>query len=217
MGAGNPLIRSYDEEKYSPKTYYIDFTESIGDKDEVLKEHYEANDLDIESVSDNDKDDTFNQLVDWNIQSFMEDYFFQEDQGFHEPDETHIEELSAEFRGSGVILAETDDCLVVHAGGEPWHFSIGMVPNFKLEDIWDEMYDENRDKEEWYDARNKSFSTRIDTLADKEYDKRLKKWLKEYEPCMRLLHKHYGKHMSGRSGAWTSCSLKTIGENFEFL
>ena len=55
MGAGNPLLRSYDEELYSPKTYYIDFTESYTEESKLqsIKEHYEANEIDgFEDLSD---------------------------------------------------------------------------------------------------------------------------------------------------------------------
>jgi hypothetical protein len=108
---------------YSPRTLFIDFTEGL-DKEECVKEHFEANEReDFDDLSEDELNTEFYRLVEWNSESFIDDYWFnleEIDIELRAPEESEKwhDVLSAEFRGSGLVIAQTDDLLIVHCGGE---------------------------------------------------------------------------------------------------
>jgi hypothetical protein len=224
MGAGNPIIRSLDD-NYDPTTYFLDFSDCYSDKEEAVKEMCEANEIDFSQLSEDEINEHFNRIIEWDVESFQDDYFFNLDKkemiaDWRKPnrDERYLSECSGSFRGSAVILAMNDDTyLLTTDEAMSYHYPFGIIPRFKLEDIADELYDLHIDKYDWYSARNLDYSARMDNLAEREYDKRLDKWRKKYEPFMKTFHKHWGKIMSVRNGAWMSMSISKVGDEYQFL
>lgn len=202
MGAGNPIIRSYDQELYSPNTYYIDFTAMF------TKEDY-----DKEYPNENNDSESYRDFLYNNHLSFMVDDFatnlYYEPFTFEKPQEEYKDYH---------VLAQTDNALlVVCSSSDYYHCPIGIVPRFSLEEIEEEVHDDNIDKQDWYEARDKDFDAMVEKKAIIEYNKRLKKFLKENEPNMRSIYDYVDGNISGRTGPWTSLSLKTIGKNYKFL
>lgn len=223
MGRGNSIIRSYDMEMYSPNTYYIDFTS--GDTNETVKEHFINNDRDdFDELSQAEINNEYYSLIGWDVESFMEDYFFNLekpwDDTWEKPSKGNdlIDDLSASYRGCAVIIAENDDAMILTTDeAEHFHFPIGLVPNFKLEDITEDIYQENSDKIDWYESRGLDYEEKCSKDGKKEYEKRLKKWRKKYQPFMKYFHSHWKNVMSVRTCAWTSTPIKTVGKNYEFI
>ena len=226
MGAGNPIIKSFDSSRYNPTTFFLDFTESYPDKDKTVKERVE--DIDEEKFEDltQDEIDTKYELIcECEVASFQDDYFFNIDESegicdwrFPNKHDMYHRELSAAYMGTAIVLAMNDDTLILTTDeAELHHYPLGVIPNFKYDEICEEMWEIHSHKEDWYESRGRDFNDRINELAEKEYDKRLEKWKNKYEPFMRMFHKHWGNIMSIRNGAWQSTSIKTIGETYKFL
>ena len=191
MGAGNPLLRSFDPEKFEPVTYFLDLSvePEEGEEPDYFLEELNFEDL-LESLS--------SELELTNL---------------YGKDEYHSE-LSAAFRQEGIILLEGElTYIITESGAEYHHLPIAVIPNFKLEDIRDDIEYQEGDKQEWYDARGLDFDERLDKLADKEYHKRLKEFNKESNKILSKLHEWYGKGMSQRSGAWMSTPLVQVGKD----
>lgn len=227
MGAGNPLIRSFDDDRYHPTTYFIDFTDFCPDRDEAVKEELISNDReeDWEEMNEDEKDKCYYQICEWNAESFREDYFFNLDEqemiaDWKKPDrqDRWLGECSASFRGSAVIIAENDDAYILTTDeAEVYHYPIAIIPKFKFDSIEDDIWDRECDKEDWYQARGLHLPDRTALLAEREYDKRLKKWRKKYEPFMRLFYSHFKEGLSMRNGAWMSTPLQVVGKKFKFV
>jgi len=208
MGAGNPLIKSFDNDLYDPTTYFIDFSQLYDQK-----EHEDE-------LSDEEWESQLDRIIEQETQSFQEDFFFNLPKPFEfdEPDESYITELSSAFMGGGIVLAENDDCLILttdEAVGH--HYPFTLIPAFKAEDIAEDWWYENSHKEEWYSARGLDLEERCKEKSIEIYNKKLKKWKKKYEPLMRYVHTFFSDCFSVRTGPWTSLSLKIIGDSYEFL
>lgn len=191
MGAGNPLLRSFDPEKFEPVTYFLDLSvePKEGEEPDYFLEEMNFEDL-LESLS--------SELELTNM--YGEDEYYPE--------------LSAAFRQEGIILLEGElTYAITETGAEYYHLPIAVIPNFKLEDIRDDIEYQEGDKEEWYDARGLDFDERLDKLANKEYHKMLKRFKKESNKILSKLHEWYGKGMSQRCGAWLSTPLVQVGES----
>lgn len=207
MGAGNPLLRSFDNDKYDPTTYYLDFVE-MSNKDS-------ENEEDSETIYD----------AELEYEMFNDDFFFNLSEPFENlfevphKTERYIDELSAAFRGNGYVIAQNDDCLVITSSdGDYHHFPITLIPNFKYEEILDEYWHENKHKIEWYEARNKDYDKMCESKADVIYEKKLDKWKEKYEPFMKWFHSVFKDYMSVRNGAWTCSGLSKVeSENYTFL
>lgn len=184
MGAGNPIIRSWDMDLFDPTTYFIDLTKDLDEEDD---EHF---------VFDN-----FLDYLEFVLEEFNLEYPDRRSKDFY------IDELSAEFRGSAVVLAKSKHTLLLTTtDSESHHLAIGCVPNFKFED-----FEEDADNEidtDWYDRRD-----RIDLLqkkreqyAKKEWNKCFKIFQKEATKILTELHKIY--QFSVRNGAWMSSQVE---------
>ena len=81
MGAGNPLIRSFDEDRYSPTTYFLDFSELFEDNaEQAVKEWFESNERDdFEDLSEEEIQSELQTLIGWECDYFCDDYFFNLD------------------------------------------------------------------------------------------------------------------------------------------
>lgn len=218
MGAGNPLLRSYDQELYQAKTYFIDFSELYEDEKEAVREHCcdQYDESEFNSLSESEIEDRFNNLIGHDVDDFKENFF----DNYYLPSEGDrcIDELSAESRGYGYVLAETETGIILStADSENRHFAIGIVPKFKYDDIYDEIISIYGEREEWYNKRNLDFEKAMNNYALSKYKKRLIEFKKENEVVMNLIHASYGSAMSVRCSAWTSGSIKTITYKFKFL
>ena len=191
MGAGNPILKSFDPEKFEPVTYFLDLS--------VETEEGEEPDYLLEEMK-------FEDLIE-NLHSELNLANLYGDNEFHP-------ELCAAFREDGIILLEGElSYVITETGGDFHHIPIAVIPNFKWEGIRDDIEYESGDKKEWYYARGLDWDTRLDELTDKEYHKRLKVFHKEQGKILTLLHQWYGKDMSQRGGAWTSIPLVQVGED----
>jgi len=191
MGAGNPLLRSFDPEKFEPVTYFLDLS--------VEPEEGEEPDYFLEELN-------FKDLLE-SLSSELELTNRYDENEYHS-------ELSAAFRQEGIILLEGElTYIITETGSEYYHLPIAVIPNFKLEDIREDIEYQEGDKQEWYDARGLDFDERLDKLADKEYHKMLKEFNKESNQILSKLHEWYGKGMSQRNGAWMSTPLVQVGED----
>ena len=191
MGAGNPILRSFDPEKFEPVTYFLDLSvePEEGEEPDYFLEELNFEDL-LESLS--------SELELTNL--YGEDEYYSE--------------LCAAFRGKGILLLEGELTYVItETCAEYHHLPIAVIPNFKWEDLRDDIEYQEGDKREWYDARGLDFDERLDKLADKEYHKKLKEFSKESNKILTTLHGWYGKSMSQRNGAWMSTPLVQVGED----
>ena len=105
MGAGNPIIRSWDEQLFSPTTYFIDLTKDLDEDDDQY------------FVFDNFLDD-----LGFVLEEFTLEYPDRRSKGFY------IDELSGEFRGSAVVLAKSNHTLLLTTtDSENYHLAIGCA------------------------------------------------------------------------------------------
>jgi len=191
MGAGNPLLRSFDPEKFEPVTYFLD--------------------LSVEPEEDEEPDYFLEEL---NFEDLLESLSSELEVTNRYSEGEYHSELCAAFRQEGIIMLEGElTYIITETGAEYHHLPIAVIPNFKLEDIRDDIEFQEGDKQEWYDARGLDFDERLDKLTDKEYHKRLKEFSKESNKILSKLHEWYGKDMSQRNGAWMSTPLVQVGES----
>jgi len=185
MGAGNPLLRSFDPELYQDKTYYIDFVKATDSKD------------DDDYLAAQDHLDFFKCL----------DFI---DISFDFSDDVH-KELSGESRGFAVVLAQFEHGMLLSTSdSEINHYAIGMVPNFKYEDICDEMEEKFEHRKSWYEIRKISYHDAINRYASSAYRKRLKLFKQEARKVMSNIRESYAEYMTVRCGAWTSGKVNKI-------
>ena len=113
MGAGNPKLKSFDNDRYEPTTYFADFT--FGGDDEF-------------EMQMNLDDFITNVAADLKLKEIP-----LRQKGNYYP------ELSCAFREGGIVIAEGDRALLItESGAEYHHFPMAIVPNFKFEDFEDE-------------------------------------------------------------------------------
>jgi len=189
MGAGNPKLKSFDNDKFEPTTYFIDLSEFI-DREE-------------------DSDDDISDDLEWAFDDLVESFASELDLESHDLNtQRGNEDLSYAFRESGLILLEGNSSLIItETGAEYSHLPLAIIPSFKFEDILEEVIDENRDKEDWYEARGKDFEAAMEKRADKEWNKKMKEFHKEETIIFEKLKQWYGKGLSQRSGAWMSLKV----------
>jgi hypothetical protein len=191
MGAGNPILRSFDPEKFDPVTYFLDLS--------VEPEEGEELDYFLEELNFEDLIESLCSELELTSLYRKEEYY---------------PELCAAFRQEGIIMLEGDLTYVItETGAEYHHLPIAVIPNFKWEDLRDDIEYQEGDKRDWYDTRGLDFDERLDKLADKEYHKKLKEFSKESNKILTTLYGWYGKGMSQRNGAWMSTPLVQVGED----
>lgn len=210
MGTGNPLVHSFDEEGIDVTTLF--FNPPIQDVDEYIAE-YAAEFSDDEDYTPLSNDEAHQQISDGNYESF-EQMFHVDGLRVHGWDNAErITELSAEFRGECLILATGDNIyVVVPSGCEHYHIGFGFVPRRSWNSFWEEAWDENAHKQEWYAKRNWDFDARMNLLADREYDKYIAKCNAEIKRIAANVakewgHKAFRKYFSVRAGAWMSTPI----------
>lgn len=203
MGAGNPKLKSFDNDRYEPTTFFIDLGCNF-DFESYKKEMEEANETEYsdETIWDMHGEDlslNFDDLVE-SICSELghKSHDLNNRRSFHS-------ELCYAFREEGMILTEGKDCYVIsETGSEYTHLPIAIIPNFKFEDILDEVRYDNSNKEDWYTQRGKDFDAAMEKAAGKIWDKKMKTFLKEENEIVEKLKLFYPKSLYQRNGPWMS-------------
>lgn len=168
MGTGNQKLKSFDNELFEPKTYFLDLGE---DPEEDEEQDYEQERANYEDLIDS-------------ICSELE---------LEEVQEERHDDLCSTFRESGVIIAEGKHSYVItETGSEYRNLPIAVIPNFKLEDIEEEV--ENPDSELSYDE--------IHEEAKKQWRERFPSFEEEAKKILKKLKEWYGDNMTTRNGSW---------------
>ena len=119
------------------------------------------------------------------------------------------DEWSAEFRGRGQLLAQNDDVYLVGIQSTDQDIGIGVVPKQTEDDFIQEYYDDNQDKEFWYDQRGKDFSASCDKNGAKLYAKYMAKVEKQEQIIIAKINENYA--FTYRSSAWTMTPEVKVG------
>lgn len=212
MGAGNPKLKSFDNDRFEPKTFFIDISEDI----EQLRKQYEEDGEDVPSdetlytIAGHNEEMNFEDLIE-NLSSELGMTILYGDNNLGR-NACHSE-LSYGFREEGILLLEGNNCFVITStDGEGHHMPIGVIPSFKFKDLHSEEMDEHSNKEEWYYTRKLDFSAAMEKRAKKKWNILMKKFHEEAETVLNTLHTWYPKKMSKRDGAWMSLPIITTNQ-----
>jgi len=205
MGAGNPLVCSYDDDRISINTFFLEG--NLQDVDDYIAE-YAANN-DGETIS---TDTAYQDMADQDYDSFLQ-MFYTADLAIDGWKGERVNELSSAFRGDGIIIARGNDiCVVVPSGCDPYHIGFAFIPSRSWNSFWEEMHDEHAHKRQWYDRRNLNFDNRMYLLADRAYSSYIRKCNTEIKKvaasiAKQFRNKYFEENFTVRSGAWTSSSI----------
>jgi len=190
MGAGNPKLKSFDNDKFEPTTYFIDLSAYITneDNDDADEDEYEIDEYGMELMYDDLIESFCAELGMTALESNRDNLY---------------PELSYAFREEGIVILEGDDALIItETGAEYSALPLAVIPSFKFEDILDEVCYEHQDKEAWYDARCKDFRAAMEVRAEKIWDKKMNEFHKEESEIIGKLKAWYSKGLYCRNGAW---------------
>ena len=210
MGAGNPLLRSFDEEKYSPITYFFDFSQDI---EEWKKGYEEANER---TISDQHAYELMGEEEFENFLCLFQNFCASHAQFnyvYSRKNSIYISELSAGYREDGVVLCESDNSLIITStDGENHHMPVSIIPNCKWDDLRADSYYDNVHKEGWYAKRKLDFDNYLDMQADKRHEKILRKMKQEEKLFWIFVSLNYSaqfinENLSERNGPWLSSSM----------
>lgn len=192
MGAGNPNLKSFDQDRFDPTTYFIDFYEFVEKVDE------EGEEICYDHICE-DMQRGFEDLIEgfaWELKMSPHDLTSRKN---------CYAELTSAFREEGIILLEgVHTFIITESSSDLTHLPIAVIPNFKYETILEETCYENSSKEAWYDARGKSFLSAMEKLADKRWENLMGFFYKEEKEIIEKLKLWYGKGLRVRLGPWTS-------------
>ena len=190
MGAGNPKLKSFDNDKFEPTTYFIDLSVYITneDNDDADEEECEIDEYGMELMYDD----------------LIESFCAELGMTALESNRDNLDpELSYAFREEGIVILEGDNALIItETGAEYSSLPLAVIPSFKFEDILDEVCYEHQDKEAWYDARGKDFRAAMEVRAEKIWDKKMNEFHKEESEIIGKLKAWYSKGLYCRNGAW---------------
>ena len=185
MGAGNPKLKSFDNDKFEPTTYFIDFSLYIDDEEEDTDE-YDQYGMEL--------------MYDDLIESFCAELGMT---ALESNRDNLYPELSYAFREEGIVILEGDNALIItETGAEYSSLPLAVIPSFKFDDILDEVCYEHQDKEAWYDARGKDFRAAMEVRAEKIWNKKMNEFHKEEAEIIEKLKAWYSKALYCRNGAW---------------
>jgi hypothetical protein len=214
MGTGNPKVYSFDNDKFIPKTFFVDFRSS--DTEQFIKDNSE----DTGILISNEEAECMQDELAW--ESF--DEFLSEIPSltFFGTDGERHEELSAKFRGDGIIYAKSENgILVVTSDSEANHIAFGFIPNERYDEILDVVYDVQSQKQNWYNQRGLDFDNQCEKLSEIKYKKTLKTFNKEAKLVATQIttvfsDKGFKDFFRIRNGAWLSSKIskKDFIENF---
>ena len=202
MGAGNPLVRSYDDNRISVQTFFADFSYH-GDVDDYIKE-YEK-----ECEGSINKETAYQMIGDDAYESFQT-IFENTELDIHGFDGERIHELSGAFRGDGIVFATGENIyVIVPSGSEHYHIGFGFVPRRSWDSFWEDLHDLHAHKRKWYAIRDLDFDARINELTDNEFEKYIKVCNKEIKKVAATIADNFGdeyfeKSFTYRTGPWTS-------------
>jgi len=205
MGAGNPLVRSYDGDCINPVTFF--YNPKLWDVDEFIAEYAANNDGTELSIQD-----AYEEMSDQDYESFLE-LFHVEGLSVHGWDGERDAELSAEFRGDGIIIASGEKVnVVVPSGSEHHHIGFGFVPNRSYNSFWEEAWDDNIEKQAWYGRYSYDFDARIKCIANNKHHHYIRQCNGEIRRIAALIAKEFGNDyfkdtIRVRNGAWTSSTI----------
>jgi hypothetical protein len=203
MGAGNPKLKSFDNDRYEPTTFFINLGSNF-DFESYKKEMEEANETEY---SDETIWDMHGEDLELNFDDLVESICSELGHKAHDLNDRRNfhSELCYSFREDGMILTEGKQCYVIsETGSEYTHLPIAIIPNFKFEDILDEVKCDNSDKEEWYIQRGKDFDAAMEKRAEKIWNKNMKEFFKEENEIVEKLKLFYSKSLYQRNGPWMS-------------
>lgn len=201
MGAGNPKLKSFDNDRYEPTTLFIDLGGNF-DFESYKKEMEEANETDY---SDETIWDMLSRDLELNFDDLVESICSELGHKAHDLNDSrnYHSELCYAFREDGMILTEGKQCYVIsETGSEYTHLPIAIIPNFKFEDILDNVKYDNSNKEEWYIQRGKDFDAAMEKRAEEIWNKNMKEFFKEENEIVEKLKLFYPKSLYQRNGAW---------------
>jgi hypothetical protein len=211
MGAGNPSIRSLDNDRYSPITYFLDMSSDLEEFKKSYKEENDDEDISDERayewMAEQDSESIFDLFYEFCCKNKLFEY------KYNSKTKEFYEKLASGFNQYGIILCESKYCwIVTTTEWETGHFPFALIPSFTYDDIYNTIYYNEGDKITWYDKRNLSYDVHIDKLATKEYDKKLKLFHKEEKTFWNYFVNEFGddyfhKVLSQRGGPWTSFHL----------
>jgi hypothetical protein len=202
MGAGNPKLKSFDNDRFEPTTLFVDLA---GDFDfDTFKNELEKESG--EEYSDTHVWDLHGQDLELNYEDLIQSICSELGHKYH--DKNYHRELSYAFREEGIVLTEGANCFVItETGSDFTHLPLAIIPSFRFETILDDIKYENSNKEEWYNQRGKNFDAAMEKLADKAWDKMMKVFFKEEKTIVKRLKEFYPNSLSQRNGAWCSSPL----------
>ena len=188
MGAGNPKLKSFDNDKFEPTTYFLDLSVFLDNEEE-------------------EDDDEFDEGIDTYGMELMYDDLIESfcaELGMKALNEDNLyPELCYAFREEGIVILEGDDALIItETGAEYTGLPLAVIPSFKFEDILDEVCYEHQDKEGWYEARGKDFLSAMEVRADKIWNKKMNEFHKEEAKIIEKLKAWYSEALYCRNGAW---------------
>lgn len=201
MGAGNPSLNSFDNDKFKPTTYFLDLSAD----EEFAKQSLIDNGN--EEPDDDEIERELGALSEMNFEDLIESICAELNHAAWDLNSraNYFPELSSAFRQDGIILTEGKLCYVItETGAEYYHLPIAVIPNFKFEDFESDARYEMDDKYQWYKARGKDWEAAVEKRAMREWDKRIKEFNKEAKQVLRTLYKWYPESMCQRAGAWCS-------------
>jgi hypothetical protein len=197
MGAGNPKLKSFDNDKFEPTTYFLDITQSYEDTVEYLTAELG------EAPSKSQIWSEIDSISSLNYEDFIESIVSE--LGHSKVKGGSHSELCYAYRESGIILTEGKTCYIVtESGSEFHHLPIAVIPNFQFEQIMESVEFEMWDKQEWYQARGKDWNAAVLKKANLVWNKLMRDFLPEAENILKTIHGWYGENMTGRCGPWLS-------------
>jgi hypothetical protein len=200
MGAGNPKLRSFDDDKFEPTTYFIDLSQSFEETREYLQ------DATGEEPSEDVVYTEINSMLEITYDDFIESLCSEAKLTRHR-DNLHSE-LSCAFRQDGIILAEGESVFAItETGSELSHMPFALIPNFKFETLVEEAESQMWDKQDWYEARGKDWDAAVRKIADKNWNIKMREFVLESNRILKMVHLWYGNKMRYRCGAWMSSQI----------
>ena len=168
MGAGNPKLKSFDNELFEPTTYFLDLSHECEDDEEP---DYELEEMNYEDF----------------IESICSELQLESKKDIYH------EELCYAFREGGIIIAEgKNSYIITETGSEYRHLPIAVIPNFKFDEIREEVGDsEDEISDEFIEKESKLlWDTKFVEFEDEAYKilGKIKEW--------------YGNKFLRRNGPW---------------
>lgn len=135
MGSGNPKLKSFDNDRFEPVTYFIDLSVEPEIGEDGNEDYIEA------SIQE---DENYEDMI-----ALLSEELDLEFLGRNT--KSSYSELSCGFRNAGIILLQGDYCYVItESAFEYNHIPFAIIPNFRFDHIMlDNNSDEKAAEKEW--------------------------------------------------------------------